>query len=230
MTLPSWVDLSSWTAARDSAHKLRLFRQVRRHTLASRNRLNVLLELARTIEEQSIPGAIVECGVYRGGSAAVLASATRQGRDIYLFDSFQGLPPPGDKDGAQAAQQYREGWCAADPADVSAIFSRLQIPASRLHIVKGWFADTLKSVTVPAIALLHIDADWYDPVKLCLETFFEAVSPGGFVVLDDYGRWEGCTRAADEFLQARNLGRLLDPRSPEGHFFQKPGRTGGVEQ
>jgi hypothetical protein len=167
--------------------------------------------------------------VYRGGSAAVLASATRQGRDIYLFDSFQGLPPPGDKDGAQAAQQYREGWCTADPADVAAIFSRLQIPASRLHIVKGWFADTLKSVRVPAIALLHIDADWYDPVKLCLETLFEAVSPDGFVVLDDYGRWEGCTRAADEFLQARNLGRLLDPRSPKGHFFQKPGRTGAVE-
>ena len=224
MSLPSWVDLSSWAAAQDSLLKLRLFRQVRHHTLASRQRLNTLMELGRAIDRNAVHGAIVECGVYRGGSAAILASATRQSRDIYLFDSFEGLPPPGEKDGALATQHYREGWCAARPEDVAALFSRLGIPQSRVHIVKGWFADTLKSVTVPEIALLHIDADWYDPVKLCLEFFYEAVRPGGFIVLDDYGRWEGSTRAADEFLEARELGALLDPRLPMDIFFRNQAR------
>jgi O-methyltransferase len=224
MILPCWVDLSSWASAADSARRHRLFRQVRAYTLASRQHLNTLLELGRRIETDRVAGAIVECGVYRGGSAAILAAATDPSREIYLFDSFAGLPPPGDKDGSLASQQYRDGWCAATPEDVEEIFERLAIPRSRAHIVKGWFAETLPTTALPQIALLHVDADWYDPVRLCLEVLYPRVAPGGFIVLDDYGRWEGCTRAADEFLRANGLGTPLDPRSPTGHFFQKPGR------
>jgi hypothetical protein len=219
----SWVDLSSWAAVVDSARKHRLFRRVRHHTLASRRHLNTLVELGRRIEATRAPGVIVECGVYRGGSAAVLAVATSPSRELYLFDSFAGLPPPGERDGGPAGTRYRAGWCAANPEDVQAIFDRLAIPRSRAHIIKGWFADTLQATSVPPIALLHIDADWYESVRLCLERFYPCVIPGGFVVLDDYGRWEGCTRAADEFLRSQDLGMPLDPRSPTGHFFQKPG-------
>jgi hypothetical protein len=224
MIRPSWMDLSSWSAAVDSVRKQRLFRQVRGHTLASRQHLATLFELGRRIDQLHIPGSIVECGVYRGGSAAVLACATDAARDLYLFDSFAGLPPPGEHDGATAARKYRQGWCAASPEDVDTVFATLDIPRARRHVVKGWFAETLAATPVPQIALLHIDADWYDSVKLCLELLYPRVSPGGFVVLDDYGRWEGCTKAADEFLRSHDLGTPLDPRSSSGHFFQKPGR------
>ncbi len=141
---------------------------------------------------------------------------------MYLFDSFEGLPPPGERDGRLAHERYQKGWCAGSEAEVLKLFDRLRISRARLHVVAGWFSDSLRSVSTGDIALLHIDADWYESVKLCLSHFYDLVQPGGFVVLDDYGRWEGCTRAANEFIAERALPIALDPKSPEGHFFRKP--------
>lgn len=221
MSLLNYVDLSSWESARESALKLWLFERVRQNTLASRARLNTLFKLAHELERRKVPGVVVECGVFKGGSAAVLARSTVN-RPLYLFDSFEGLPPPGDKDGAAAREQYRSGWCASSEEDVMKLFDRLGIDRGRLRLIRGWFQDTFPATPVETVALLHIDADWYDSVKLCLNHFYDRVAPGGFVALDDYGRWEGCTRAADEFLRARGLDGVLNPRAPEGHFFQKP--------
>lgn len=221
MSLLNYVDLSSWDTARDSALKLWLFERVRPNTLASRARLNTLVRLARDIDRRHVPGVVVECGVFKGGSAAVMARNTPD-RPLVLFDSFEGLPPPGENDGAAARERYRSGWCASSENDVIRLFDRLGIDRARVRLVPGWFHETFPATPIDTIALLHIDADWYDSVKLCLNHFYDRVAPGGFVALDDYGRWEGCTRAADEFLQARGLAGVLSPRSPEGHFFQKP--------
>ena len=219
--LPSYFDLSSPHAIGESFRKAFLFFRVRHFTLTRASRLNVLYTLADRLDRDVIPGAIVECGVYRGGSAAVMAAASRGRRDVHLFDSFQGLPPPGDKDGRLAHERFHEGWCAADVAQVRALL-RQYLAADRLHIHAGWFHDTLPQARVGQIAVLHIDADWYESVILCLRTFYDAVSPGGFVVLDDYGRWEGCTRATNDFLEERGLHRVVTVRNPPEHFFQKP--------
>lgn len=215
-----YLDWRSPAAVLESLRRLRLFQRVGGHTLVSRAKLNTLCTLAARIERERVAGAIVECGVFKGGAAALLAHETGGRRDVLLFDSFEGLPPPGDKDGAIASAQFHQGWCASTESDVIEIFSRLGVRNERLRLVKGWFSDTLPCTEVPPIALLHIDADWYDSVRVVLETLFDRVVRGGYVVFDDYARWEGCTRAVDEFLAERGL-PPLEKTGEWGHYLRK---------
>jgi O-methyltransferase len=219
-----YLDWSSWSAARASWRQWQLFRRIQPYTLVSREKLAALCRLIATLDRDRVPGAIVECGVFKGGAAAVMASEAGGRRDLYLFDSFEGLPPPGAEDGALARQQFQPGWCASTVDDVRRAFTVAGASSARLHIVKGWFAETFPRTELPPIALLHIDADWYDSVRLCLETWYDRIVPGGYVVLDDYGRWEGCTRAADEFLREHRL-PPLERTGSAGHYLRKPGRA-----
>jgi hypothetical protein len=91
----------------------------------------------------------------------------------------------------------------------------------RVRIVAGWFQDTLGSVTAEKIALLNIDADWYESVKICLETFYDRVVPGGFISFDDYGHWPGCKKAVDEFFEKRQLTYKLRQVDYTAHWFRK---------
>ena len=204
----------------EAIRRLRLLRAVAPYTKVSRAKLGRLRQLAQAIERDRVPGALVECGVFKGGGAAVIASSAAPSREVYLFDSFEGLPPPSAEDGRIAQARYIEGWCAGTEDEVRAIFSALGLLGPRVHLVKGWFQETFPTASVGPIALLHVDADWYDSVRLCLERFWDEVSPGGYVVFDDYARWEGCTRAVDEFLTARQVGPLA-PTGRAGHYLRK---------
>ena len=133
-----------------------------------------------------------------------------------------------------------QGLNLGDVTRVKEIFRRFSIPGARGMIVKGWFHETFPRVEIPRVALLHIDADWYQSVKLCLEKFFDCVQPGGFIVLDDYGWFEGCRKATDEFLESRNLRVNLVQVDASQHYFAKPmdgsprnvagGRLAGVRE
>lgn len=165
-----------------------------RYTMLSLDRLESLHYLSHCTVMYNIPGAIVECGTWNGGAAAVAAAAA-PGRDVWLYDSFEGLPPPSPEDGHNA---WYPGWCAGSPDLAREILGKVGVVP---HIVKGWFEDTLPVAEVGEIALLHVDADWYKSVRLVLETFYERIVPGGVVVIDDYGRWSGARKAADEFFR-----------------------------
>lgn len=207
----------------DSLRMIRLIFKVRGHTAVWIPRLVALYQLTNEIDRRQVPGDIVECGVYNGGSAALMASASRNSpkkRRIWLFDSFQGLPQPTEQDGEKA--QSCGWWCHGDLEMVVTIFHKLQIPDSRVNIIKGWFHDTFPSAEINSIALLHIDADWYDSVKLCLERFYDYVRPGGFIAIDDYGHWEGCRKAVDEFMEARKIDTSLTYVDYTGRYFRKP--------
>lgn len=209
----------------DSLRMVRLIYKVRNYTGLSVPRLLALYKLSKEIDRLSVLGNIVECGVRNGGSSAVMAFVSNKSslsRDIWLFDSFEGLPEPTIEDGNKAQVEYHKGKCFGSVAGVREIFHQLCIPENRVHIVKGWFEETFPSVTVQDVALLHIDADWYESVKLCLEKFYDSVRPGGFIVLDDYGHWEGCRRATDEFLKKHSLNIKLVQVDNTGHYFQKP--------
>jgi O-methyltransferase len=228
---PKVREVLEWSSPRAFCETMRmwqLFRRVSAYTMVRLSRLKALYRLAQELDRRGIAGAIVECGVFNGGSAAVLAYASRRAsspRPVWLFDSFQGLPKPTAADGQAAHDQYRLGWCQGDVAKVKEVFRRVGIPLSRLHLVKGWFQDTFPKVCVQPISLLHIDADWYESVKLCLEKFYDAVEPGGFVVLDDYGWWEGCRLATDQFLQRRGVEVQLIQVDVIGYYFEKPLRA-----
>jgi len=207
----------------DSVRMVRLAHRLRRYTALFPLRLCNLYRLSREIDRLSVPGDVVECGVYNGGSAALMASiCTRSSADrkIWLFDSFEGLPQPTEKDGQKARDCC--WWCHGDLSMVRGVFDKLGIPEPRTRIVKGWFHETFPRVDIPEIALLHIDADWYESVKLCFERFYDRVRPGGFIVIDDYGHWEGARRATDEFLAKLAINARLTRVDYTGRYFQKP--------
>jgi O-methyltransferase len=144
-------------------------------------------------------------------------------RKLWLFDSFQGLPSPGSQDGNIATESYFEGWLTGDVEKVERIFHKLHIPLDDVRIIPGWFEETLKTVPLTTISVLHIDADWYQSVKLVLEIFYDRVVSGGFIVFDDYGYWEGCNRAVEDFVSEKGIrGITISRIGPVGAYFQKP--------
>jgi O-methyltransferase len=200
------------------------------YTMVTNKNLIALYKLVQRVNELGLPGDIVECGVWNGGSAAVMGWANNKethncmNRMIWLFDSFQGLPRPTEKDGKSERENYFKGWCKGDVNKVRRIFARLGVPVDLVKIVPGWFEHTLKTAPVDRIAILHIDADWYESVKLVLDVFYDKVVPGGFVILNDYGAWPGCNQAINDYFVEHGLCHIkmtiVEPST--GAYFQKP--------
>jgi O-methyltransferase len=206
-----------------------LTKQVLPYTLVSPARVHNLYCLARRIEKEQILGDVIECGVCNGGTAAVLARVATHShmqRTVWLFDSFQGMPQTTPEDGiaidGHTAEQHI-GKEVGDPARVKEVLRKVGADLGRVKIVPGWFQDTFPSASeaISQIALLNIDADWYESVKLCLETFYDRITPGGFISLDDYGHWPGCKLAADNFLRQRQLPYELKKVDYTAHWFRK---------
>jgi O-methyltransferase len=192
-----------------------------RYTMVLPRRLLSLRHLVEDLETRGISGDIVECGSWNGGSAALMG--LYGSRKVWVFDSFEGLPEPGENDGEWERKHYFKGWSQGDPAKVREAFRKLGVPTERFEIVKGWFDRTLPGAPIRSISLLHVDADWYESVKTVLETLYAKVERGGFVVLDDYGRFEGCRKAFDEFNRAREGGRLsLVKVDSSAYYFRRP--------
>jgi len=197
--------------------------RAKRDSLIDVSWLKGLYRLAREVERKGIAGDFIECGVYRGGSAAILGHALKRStiaRLLWLFDSFQGMPRPTEPDGPSAPAL--EGDIVGDEENVCRLLSKVGVPRDRVRIVAGWFHETFPSVAVPRVALLHIDADWYESVRLCLERFYDAVEPGGIVVLDDYFDWPGCKSALEDFGRARGLHIEVKGGEDLPPHFEKP--------
>lgn len=173
--------------------------KVRSNTLLDYPRLAAIHAAARAAP----PGAFVECGVWAGGSAGMMGLADPH-REMWLFDSWKGLPEPGEADISFQGHRREAGWNYADRGQVERLIGRLSLDSARVHLVQGWFEETLPVARdeIGPIALLHLDGDWYESIKTCLELLYDRVVLGGFVVVDDYFHWRGCARAVDEFLSA----------------------------
>ena len=165
----------------------------------------------KCLAQPAMSGAcVIECGTWRGGMAAGLATIGGPARDYHFFDSFAGLPPPTHEDGAyaQRAQQSRDGSLyfdnnTASRAEFMATLAPLDLPRERLHVHEGLFAATFPGAEVGPVAVLRLDADWYSSTLQCLEKFWDRLLPGGLVLIDDYYAWEGCTKAVHAFLAGR---------------------------
>jgi O-methyltransferase len=199
------------------------FRTVYPFTQATLPRQRNLVRLGTIIEAERIPGAIVECGVLDGGTSALMAHATAMsGRDVHMFDSWQGLPETTSEDG-QASKKW-QGNVVGSPRRVARVMKQLNVDAKRLHFHVGWFEDTFPHANIPAIALLHIDCDFYEPTKLCLDTWYSKVVSGGFIQFDDYVAFVGFRTAVDEFLSQHLELRMENFGTGDGRacFLRKP--------
>jgi hypothetical protein len=174
-------------------------------TLTSKERLVSAVHATHHISRHRIPGAVVECGVWRGGSMSAMASTLRKLgdiRDLYLYDTFTGMPEASAKDRAYNGYDGKEelGKCFASLEDVKNTMSLTGYPADHIHYVPGMVEDTIPGVAPSPIALLRLDTDFYESTKHELKHLYPLVSPGGIVIIDDYGFWEGARQAVDEFF------------------------------
>jgi Macrocin-O-methyltransferase (TylF) len=214
---PSWMLSVMRTLARDrlldardslSRNEFsRLHAAVRPYTECGNARLRSLYGAVQHVVSKDIPGDIVECGSARGGSAALMGLTLQSlgaRRDLWLFDTFEGLPPPSTADPDRDIAELYKGEFRGGYDEVQALFERLHI-LEGTRMVKGLFQDTLPTAEIGAVAVLHLDGDWYESVLVCLEQFYDRVSPGGVIQFDDYGHWEGARNAVDEFLERRSI-------------------------
>lgn len=181
------------------------------------NRLHNLLNQLNYVIEKNIDGAIVECGVWKGGAIcmtkAYLKSKNIQ-KNVYAFDSFEGLPTPTATDFIIGSGILASDVCGvpSDPnnnciVDIQTFYDTMNafsLNKEEIVIKKGWFENTTKDFP-EAISLLRFDGDWYSSTKDVLENLFDKVVQGGVLIFDDYGYWNGNKKAVDEFLELRNL-------------------------
>ncbi|MGF1493829.1 MAG: TylF/MycF/NovP-related O-methyltransferase [Microcoleaceae cyanobacterium] len=208
-----------------------ILKAIRPHTMLSEARLYSLFSLVKMICQQNIPGNIVECGVARGGSTALMAWTiqryTRQPRWLYAFDSFEGMPKPGELDKHNGVAAESTGWgtgtCSASEQQVRQVCEQLQVTHT-VKTVKGYFQETLPRMRdqVGMISLLHLDGDWYESTRTILNTLYDRISDGGMIQVDDYGFWEGCRQALHEFETSNNLQFQIRPIDTTGVWFAKP--------
>lgn len=217
--------------------KLSLILKVRPYTMVSYQGLSNIYDLAMLIEKNNMGGAFVECGVWRGGCAAIMARVAYKfgnKRKVWLFDSFGGLPEPTEEDGEMAREFADDkvlgrltsiNKCMALRNDVLRLFSSLKLNMNNVMIEEGWFQSVLPKFKnkIGSIAVLRLDCDWYSSTRYCLENLYENVISKGYLVIDDYGYWEGCKKATDEFLAKKKISTSLLRRVDDTcYYFQKP--------
>lgn len=188
-------------------------------SMTSIERLYALYQAVRYVAAAGVPGDFVECGVWKGGSVMMMALALLgvgvADRDIYLFDTFAGMPEPTDKDVDYTGQEMRAvtranpGWLKAGIDEVRANLAKTRYPAERFHLVPGNVLDTVPDQAPKTIALLRLDTDWHKSSQHELAHLFPRLSRRGVLIIDDYGHFQGVRAAVDEFLAAQKEPYLL---------------------
>jgi O-methyltransferase len=206
-------------------------------TMGTNERLYTLYKAVQYLEDRGVPGAIVECGVWRGGSAmaaalTLLGSGSTE-RAIYLYDTFAGMPEPGARDvdfqGRDARptwQRMRSGdanqWCLADLAEVRRNMVSTGYPPERLHFVVGRVEETIPAQVPEQIALLRLDTDWYESTYHELVHLYPRLAPGGVLIVDDYGFWRGSREATDQYFREQSVPTLLTRVDHTARMAVKP--------
>jgi hypothetical protein len=216
---------------------------LRPYSMTSAERLWTLLNAVRYIVAERVPGDIVECGVWRGGSMmAAAGELLRQGdimRRLWLYDTYAGMTEPTPEDveagtGITAEQMLASTsvgdgnnvWCVAGRADVEANMRSTGYPMENIAFIEGDVAQTLLTSAPSSIALLRLDTDWYQSTKAGLEVLYPKLSVGGVCILDDYGHWEGARLAVDEYFSERGPRPFMHPIDYSGRVFIKPASHG----
>jgi hypothetical protein len=239
------------TLAADDDEARAAIAQIRACSMVADAALVSLYRQAAHCERERVAGAFVECGTWKGGAVALMALANlRYGaerRTLHLFDSFQGLPEPrADVDGEKAvrlvrgpenaqgrlrvAWDYQERGGPGSASGTSVLLQGLGYDLTRVRFHAGWFQDTVPRAAqeVGPIALLRLDGDWYESTIICLRELYPQVVPGGFVIVDDYGCYEGCRRAVEEHLAALAPRPFLHVVNEDVRYWIKPAGAGAA--
>jgi O-methyltransferase len=201
-----------------------LHERASRFTMTSIERMYALYQAVTYVNRAAIPGDVVECGVWRGGSSMLAALTLLELQDttrtLYLYDTFEGMSRPTDQDvsfrGHAATPRWEErrhgegsAWCEARIEDVRTNLSATGYPSDRLRFIQGKVEDTIPSVIPDKISVLRLDTDWYESTRHELDHLYPRLEIGGVLIIDDYGHWQGARLAADEYFAAHDIQLLL---------------------
>jgi predicted O-methyltransferase YrrM len=207
---------------------IKCIRHVRENNLtfcAAKEKLENLMAAVDFCAKKVAGGSYIEAGVAMGGSALVIAAMKPKQAPLYLYDVYDLLPPPSERDGEKAQtiyDQFAKGQ-VSDPTSLNYInasadllafvrsnFSRMNIDpdANNVSFIKGLFQDTMR-IDAP-VSFCHIDCDWHDSVICVLDRIKDAMLPGGLIVFDDYHSFEGCQRAVKKWLGADSRYKIAD--------------------
>ena len=224
--------------------------EVRPNTMLTHPRLVSLYRQVEECEKRELQGAFVECGTWKGGAVGLMALANlRHGtarRMLHLFDSFEGIhEPDAAVDGPLAVSQVLsvQGGVGGRLVAVQGLYEKfagsvgtlednrnllekkIGYPVEFISYHKGWFQDTVPTatVTIGPIAILRLDGDWYVSTKICLDHLYPKVVPGGFVIVDDYGTYDGCRKAVDEYRATHGIRAMLERIDSSAFVWIKAG-------
>ncbi len=203
----------------------RIWSQASSYTMISQERAYTLYTGLRYILDRQIPGDLAECGVWQGGSCLIMALTLMEYgasfRTIWMYDTYEGMTPPGDEDRIEAtgealAKRWKKGWWAAGMEQVRGNLDGCGYPLEAFKMVKGDVCQTLDKERPESLALLRLDTDWYASTKKELEVLYPLLVRGGILIIDDYGHFKGARQAVDEYFH--------DPLTRP--FFQRSDYTG----
>lgn len=199
---------------------------VKPYTMTTPERVNALIDAVRYIVANKINGALVECGVWKGGSTMAmmltLEKLMDESRDLYLYDTFSGMNAPSDADvsigGEKAHEKFYKtqisvdasSWCLSSLDEVKENVFSTGYPKDKIHFIEGKVENTIPLNMPRKIALLRLDTDWYESTKHELIHLFPLLQPNGVLIIDDYGHWEGARKAVDEYISGNNICILLN--------------------
>jgi O-methyltransferase len=177
------------------------------YTMVGQRRLDNVQQCVEDVLRNNIPGDFIETGVWRGGTVifmrALLKAYGVTDRTVWVADSFEGLPPPAS--GTDGADLSQVEYLKVSLEEVKSNFERFGLLDQQVQFLKGWFCDTLPRCPIDRLAILRLDGDLYSSTMDSLHNLYHRVSPGGYVIVDDYYSWESCRRAIADFLKEKNL-------------------------
>lgn len=213
-----------------------IYLKTKRYTLTSIERMYSLYQSVKYIVLNKIPGVFVECGVWRGGSAMVIAETLSHLKcytyDLYLYDTFEGMAEPEDVDvnlvGEVAHQKWSESqkgtintWCYASLEDVKKNLLKTNYPLNKVKFIKGKVEDTIPDTIPSEIALLRLDTDWYSSTYHEMKFLYPLLVEKGVLIVDDYGHWLGSSKAVNEYLSEEKINLLLNKIDYSGRLAIK---------
>ncbi len=215
--LKAYKDLLPQEIPDDRAYA-EIFDKVAPYTMTARDGLETTYSLFQSVKyicQNKIPGDIVECGVWRGGSMMLVAYALdyfgNRSRDLYLYDTFAGMTEPSEIDIDFDNVAYKPRWkqitgvggmmgFGDTVGGVKANLLRTGYPELRMHFIVGDVMETIPATRPSHISLLRLDTDWYQSTLHELEHLYDLLVPHGVLIIDDYGWCRGSRKAADEFF------------------------------
>jgi len=196
------------------------------HSMIGNRRMSNLRDILEFIVANKIAGDFIETGVWRGG-ACIMARAVFKAyqvtdRRVWVADSFCGLPRPNPKYSADTGDQHHSyQQLAISLEEVKSNFAKYDLLDDQVIFLQGWFSETLPKAPIQQLAVLRLDGDMYESTMDGLLNLYDKVSPGGFVIVDDFGAVAACQRAILEFRSQRKIEDPIQNIDGIGVFWRK---------